>query len=57
MTPPSFKRKLRMQPMRSAGRFCSMRESATNGVHFGSALKSRTIAHTASAGESSTVEV
>jgi hypothetical protein len=34
----------------------SMRDSATNGVHFGSPLKSRISAHTASAGASMTLE-
>ncbi len=57
MTPPSRSRKFRTQPMRSAGWPSSIRDSATKGVHCGSPLKSRTRAHTASAGASITLEV
>jgi hypothetical protein len=57
MTPPSRSRKLRTQPMRSAGWPSSIRDSATKGVHCGSPLKSRTRAHTVSAGASITLEV
>jgi hypothetical protein len=48
---------LRTQPILSAGWPFSMRDSATNGVHFGRPLKSRTCAHTMSAGASITLEV
>ncbi len=56
MTPPSRSRKLRTQPTVSGASPPSMRESATNGVHLGRPLKSRTWAHTASAGASITLE-
>ena len=46
-----------MQPIWSDGLFCSIRLSATNGVHFGSALKSRTTAQTALAGAGITAEL
>ena len=39
MTPPSFRRKFRTQPTVSAARPPSIRDSATNGVHFGQAVE------------------
>jgi hypothetical protein len=57
ITPPSRSRKFRTHPMRSGGWPSSMRDSATNGVHCGRPLKSRTRAQTASAGASMTLDV
>src|SRR5688572_31689559 len=56
MAPPSFVRKLRMHPTRSAGTLPSMRDSAISGCHCGSALKSRITLQTLGAGASMTVE-
>ena len=56
MTPPSLSRKFRTQPTVSGAIPPSIRDSATNGVHFGSPLKSRICAQTWSAGASITLE-
>jgi hypothetical protein len=45
-----------MHPILSGGALCSIRLSATNFVHFGKPLKSRTTAQTALAGAGITME-